>query len=369
MQYAFVADHFQYLAGPALIALVVAVVARLLRRLGPQLVAVPYVASGVVLVALAVLTVRQAGIYEGQLALWKDTVEKSPNSWMPHYNYGISLARLAGELDAEQPQNASQVRDLALEQFAQTTRIRPSHDRAWTQAGVVLIEKKKPQEAIPMFDRALQENPGSVDAMRGRAWALQEMKQYDAALDWYHKALAYALEHREEVGRVTAAELYDGIGKVLEAKGDDAAALGSYAQAVQLMPDVIGFHFDLAQALTKVGKRAPAAEEYAQIIRAQPDNIDARLALANLMMDVNNLNRAQQQLIAAARINPTDPKLMESAKRYDAEVRKAEAATRPATTGSATTRSATQASTGPATRAATNPTSEEISAPTTRPSK
>ena len=81
-----------------------------------------------------------------------------------------------------------------------------------------------------------------------------------------------------------------------------------------------------------------AAKQFEAAILAAPDFIDARISLAELMMDVGNLRGAQTQLIAAARINATYPRLMEAARRFDAGVRQAEAATRPATT----TQSATQ---------------------------
>jgi protein O-mannosyl-transferase len=78
MRYSFVADHFQYLASPALIALVVAAAAVALRKLAPRATAAPYVLAGIVLVVLSTLTLLQARVYAGPLLLWDDAIKKNP---------------------------------------------------------------------------------------------------------------------------------------------------------------------------------------------------------------------------------------------------------------------------------------------------
>ena len=44
-----------------------------------------------VLAALAILTFRQARVYENRVTLWEDTLRKNPASWMAHANLGTAL--------------------------------------------------------------------------------------------------------------------------------------------------------------------------------------------------------------------------------------------------------------------------------------
>src|SRR5262249_40695761 len=91
MRYSYVADHFQYLAAPALIALIVAAIARLLRALGPAVQkGGGYVLAGLVLIACLALSIRQAQIYASPLDLWRDTAAKNPDSWMVRNNFGAA---------------------------------------------------------------------------------------------------------------------------------------------------------------------------------------------------------------------------------------------------------------------------------------
>jgi hypothetical protein len=75
MRYSFVADHFQYLASIALIALAVAVGCRALRGAPPGARAA--VGAGV-LALLTTLSWRQGDVSLDQEALWRDTIAKNP---------------------------------------------------------------------------------------------------------------------------------------------------------------------------------------------------------------------------------------------------------------------------------------------------
>src|SRR5437660_885487 len=89
-RYAFVADHYQYLACIGPIALVSAGVASLAgtfersRRL--------IFGTAVAMVAtLAVLTWRQSTMYTDIEAVWRTTLARNPTCWMAHNNLGIVL--------------------------------------------------------------------------------------------------------------------------------------------------------------------------------------------------------------------------------------------------------------------------------------
>jgi tetratricopeptide (TPR) repeat protein len=55
--------------------------------------------------------------------------------------------------------------------------------------GVTLSNIGKYEEAITLFDMALEINPHFVDAMYNKADALGELGKYEEALEWTEKAL------------------------------------------------------------------------------------------------------------------------------------------------------------------------------------
>ncbi|HMB94405.1 MAG TPA: hypothetical protein VKK61_00025, partial [Tepidisphaeraceae bacterium] len=145
MRYSFVADHFQYISAPALIALA-AVWLRKSRAM-----------SAVLLCVLATLTWRQAHIYAGPETIWRDTIAKNPQSWLAKYNLGVQLSNNAA--------NQQQLLE-ALDLFDQVQAIRPQHEKLQTSRGDALAKLGRLDEALIIFQNELQKSPGDVGLQR-----------------------------------------------------------------------------------------------------------------------------------------------------------------------------------------------------------
>ncbi|HEY4283175.1 MAG TPA: tetratricopeptide repeat protein, partial [Chthoniobacterales bacterium] len=81
--YAYVADHFLYLASIGLLALAAAGLSRLPRVTWLGLLGI-----------VGFLTWQQTHIYRDSETLWRDTLTKNPGSWVSHNNFGIALLTL-----------------------------------------------------------------------------------------------------------------------------------------------------------------------------------------------------------------------------------------------------------------------------------
>ena len=86
MRFSFVADHFQYLASIGLLALLVAALSSVLRRLALPPAALPTVAS-MTLLLLGLLTLAQSFVYKDRPTLWQDTLAKNPESDLAHQRF------------------------------------------------------------------------------------------------------------------------------------------------------------------------------------------------------------------------------------------------------------------------------------------
>lgn len=361
MQFSYVADHFQYLAGPAFIALIVVLLVPVMRKMPT---AGPYVVTGIVLAALAVGTAIHSAAFASALQLWSNTAAKNPNSAMVRYNAGVARFNELSEVAAAgDPAEYDAQLAMARTDLEAAVKLDPRHDGAWRMLGDALLSQKNHAEAIAMFDRSLaleaerqstakEKSPAresAIDAAMGKARALSELKKPDDAIASYKQAIALLETQRPYASRSKAASSFASIGTLLGQKGDDKGAVDNLQEAIKIDPRVAFAHFEYGNILAKQGKKPDAAAAYAEAIRAQPNYIDARLALGHLMLSVKNLTGAQQQFAAAVRLNPLYPGVKEAAVAFDAAVREYQAAaTRPSTTRSTTTPSTTQ-STMPAT--------------------
>ena len=120
----------------------------------------------------------------------------------------------------------------------------------------VSYERKRYEEALDSYDRALAIQPDFAQAHHGRATVLStfELKRYEEALDSYDRALAI---------RPDFAEAHHGRGNVLRTFGRIKEALPLLEKAVELAPQSVKFVGSLVH-LTKVlsGTASPVLVEF-----------------------------------------------------------------------------------------------------------
>jgi tetratricopeptide (TPR) repeat protein len=200
LRYAFVADHFQYLASIGPIALLAATASRL--KLPPI---AGRTLAGLLLMALGALTWQQARSYEDQETLWRRSLAADPRSFMAHYNLGELLDRKGAT-------------EQALRHYHETLRINPEWSDALVNIGSILGHQGKTNQALEYFDRAIELAPG------------------------------HALTHFDR-------------GLALEMNGQRDQALAAYREAIRLQPDLVSAHNNLALLLHTVGDYQGAWKE------------------------------------------------------------------------------------------------------------
>jgi tetratricopeptide (TPR) repeat protein len=185
-RYSYVADHFQYHAAPALIALFAAACVGVVARLGPRARVPSQLAAGVLLVVLGTLGFRQAHVYHDLDTLYRRTIADNPLAWNAYLN-------LANLLSAE-GRDAEAV-PLAREAARLAPQIADAHN---TLGGVLLMSAPaagaagpaQVAEAIAAFERTLVLDPGHVDALYNGAVALSTAGRHEEASRNYAQLLA-----------------------------------------------------------------------------------------------------------------------------------------------------------------------------------
>ena len=204
--YAFVADHYQYLACVGPLALFSAAVWR------PS---APWRAGSFALLGLlGFLTWQQSAAYHDLETLWRDTLAKNSSSWMAHNNLGQLLAERGERSEAE------------------------SHYRA-----------------------SLALNPTNGETHYNLANLLLATRRKQQAIQHYRQALAFYPED---------ADFRNNLGVALFETGRTDEAIVQYREAVRLAPDFANAHFNLGTALSVLQAWDEAALEFETALRLDP---------------------------------------------------------------------------------------------------
>jgi tetratricopeptide (TPR) repeat protein len=263
MRYAFVADHFQYLASLGVLALVGAGLTRIAGSRA-ALASVP------LLVALVVLTHRQSLAYRDVTTLWTDTLDKNPRSVLALQNLG-TIQYGWGNLPA------------ALALYERARAVEPQQPDVWNSIGLVQARLGRLDAAISSFERVLRIEPAHAEAARNLGSVLAAAGRRDEAIVAYERAVAVApamVEAREDVALL------------LIQAGRLADAEGQLREAIRIAPDAPGPRARLGATLGAQGRGAEALAAWHDAARLAPGAVDVQAGLADAYAAVGDFTRA-----------------------------------------------------------------------------
>ena len=215
MQFSFVADRHQYLAGIGLMLVVVGGAAYGVGRLPSGSWRRGAAGAGVaVLAVLAALTWRHAEIYRDGETLFTHIIAHNPTARFAHRNLGEALT-VEGRWEE------------ALAAFRVAVEHAPDDDRDHSNVGAALIMLDRLDEAEEPFRRALALDPKSV-------YALQNLAALEVRRQRYGEALALYRRLVEVDPRNPSA--HHGVGTALYYLGRFDAALEALERALDLDP-------------------------------------------------------------------------------------------------------------------------------------
>jgi tetratricopeptide (TPR) repeat protein len=316
MRYSLVSDHWQYFAIIGPIALMAAALTAGWERLGRAKAGLGAALGGALLVALGVLTWREARIYADKETLWRDTLAKNPACWLAYNNFGTALVA-RGQIDE------------AIRQFREALRLKPDDPLAHYNLGTALDKKGQIDEAIRQFQEALRLDPEDAETHINLGTALDKKGQFDEAIRHYQQALrlepnvaeahynlGLALSEKGQIGEAIRqfeeairlepdyAEAHNNFGKALGMKGQIDEAIGQFQETLRLKPDYADAHYNLGLALADKGRNDEAIGQFQEALRLKPDYAEADYNLGNALAQKGQMDEAIRQYEAAIRLKP-----------------------------------------------------------------
>ena len=250
MQYAFVADRFQYLAGIGVMGVVCGGVASGVGRLSDSWQKGAWGVAVAVLVVLGGLTWQQAGVWRDGETLWRHVVAHNPQAGEAHFNLGVILNKSGDFEGAERHFRRAialeaQARDVHLDlggvlykqgRYAEAADLyrvvvqrRPDSVVGYTWLGLSLQRLGRDQEAVAPLRHALALSPQNANAIEGMALVKLRLGDYDEALEFYQRLLHIDPDNAVVQGNMGIALYYLG-------RNDEA--LQSFNRALALDPTI-----------------------------------------------------------------------------------------------------------------------------------
>ena len=223
------AERYLYLPSVGFVILVAILAGRVVQQ-GPRR-SVPLVAVFAVFAVLYSFgTVQRNGVWKDDESLWRDVLQHSPNSAVPHYNLACAL-------------NAQGRIDEAIGQYQAAIKIQPAAV-AYTSLGAAYQSKGLIKEAIEQYELAVRLQPGDVNARTFLAAAYAESGALDKAIEHFHIVVQLQPD---------SANAQYGLGRAYLEKGQLGEAIPHLRAAVKLNPDepLFGNALDRALLLQK----------------------------------------------------------------------------------------------------------------------
>lgn len=151
------------------------------------------------------------------------------------------------------------------------------------------------EQAIKLYQAALQLNADEPDALHGLANALRLRKDFDAALPVLQQAIILAPER---------ANYYNDLGILFQERGELDKAVSFHKRCLKLTPDFVPAHINLGVAYKRLGRIDEAIAVYRQAIALKPGAAAAHNNLGNLLRMQGDLAGARAELDEALRLKP-----------------------------------------------------------------
>ena len=271
MQFSFIADRFQYLAGLGVMAVFVSGAAQGASKLSGVLKMGVTGLLVVVLALLGAMTWHQVGIYRDEITFFNHIIAHNPEARSAHLNLGKALHN-TGRLE-----EAVTAARIAVE-------LRTDSVDAHFNAGLALMELNRFNEALEYYRRAAQLDPRHFEASFHTASTLMELNRFDEAVEYFQAASKIKPQHPAPLQNM--AELHRQQGRYEE-------ALEWYAAVLKIDPEYALAHAGKGTTLFHMQRYDEAVQSLERAVSPQPDSPMARAPLLFMARAFEALGRAE----------------------------------------------------------------------------
>jgi tetratricopeptide (TPR) repeat protein len=263
----------------------------------------------------------QAAYWRDSETLWTHALTCTTDNHVANNNLGFAVFK---------KENMNQ----AIGLFQKALQIKSSYPEARNNLGSALFQIGKVDDAIVYYKQALQIRPDYAEARYNLSVALLQKGKVDDAIAQCQKALqirpdyadarvnlGLALMQKDSVDEAIAeyqkalqimpghADAHDDLGIALFRKGDLEPAIAQFQIALQSAPDNAHAHNNLATAFVREGRLDDAIEHYQKALKIKADDADVHYGLGIALFRKGSVAGAIAQYQSALQIEPSNPKI------------------------------------------------------------
>ena len=188
--------------------------------------------------------------------------------------------------------------DKAVGDFTKAVQIDPNSAAAFTNRALAYRQTGRNDLALADFNHALQANPNHAAAYLGRGNLLRVQGNLDGALSDLDQAIKLNSEGQQGAQAVHAR------GLIHQKRGEQAAAVTDFDNAIDRDPFAAAPYQARAQSLTAQGKYDQSIEDYNAALNVDAKNAEAWAGLGVDYEKLGNRAKAQESYARAKTINP-----------------------------------------------------------------
>jgi Flp pilus assembly protein TadD len=161
--------------------------------------------------------------------------------------------------------------------------------------GISYSRLEDSERAISSYKKALELNPGYVEALCNLGNVLSRSGSVSDAISNYLRAIEIAPE---------SPQIHYNLGTLYLEQFQPEKAIPCFRKAVNLAPDYAAAHNSLGVALTEVGELAEAVVHYRHAKRIDPQFVVALFNLHSALIDLNDISGATDCLEESLKVQP-----------------------------------------------------------------
>ena len=247
-------------------------------------------ALSVIVVLLSMSAFQRNKVWDNEITLWEDTLEKSPNKTKPMINLGNAYFR-------------SRKYGQALELFQKAVGIDDKAEEAYNGMGLIYKERGEFELAIENYNKVLVLKPGRAQIFSNRGVVYKSMGKYDLAMRDQNISLSL---------NPNAALTYINRGVVYKSLGEYDLALADYKKALEIDPRLASAYANRGVVFKKQGKDELALIEYDKALNLDPNLSQVYYNRSLIFNDLGDKQKALTDILKAIELGiSVDPKYVE----------------------------------------------------------
>jgi protein O-mannosyl-transferase len=242
---------------------------------------------GFLVAALSIATYQRNEVYRSEVAIWQDTVAKSPHHAAAWHN--LAMAHIQSGQSTE-----------SLNSLRQAYRLEPDNPRINSSLGAALLQAGDGEEAKSYLAFAIDHSPQDSLALRNMGNAMLDTANFDTAIDFLSRS--QQLTPHDKEAQLSLAAAFGMAGRFDESIQQSHQTLKEYPGNAQA-------HFNLMSVFTQLGRFPEAIEQGQLSITSEPQDAMTHGRLGMLLASTQP-EKSIEHLELACQLDPNIPEFV-----------------------------------------------------------